>query len=268
MALLEIEDLRVAFRRRHGLRRSPPAQALRGVTLAARPGEVLALVGASGAGKSLVLLSALGLLPPNAAWEGQVRLDGVPLRKRDLPALRGRRLAYLPQSVAALDPLVPVGRQIGWAARRAGAPRTDAAGALHAFGLAPDTAALHPGALSGGMARRVLLLAALAGEADVVLADEPTANLDPANAQAALARLRALADRGRAVLLVTHDLPAALPVADRIALMRDGRILSEERPADFAADGAHLGSPWARELWQALPGNGFGDGWAAHARSA
>ncbi|RDW12878.1 ATP-binding cassette domain-containing protein [Paracoccus thiocyanatus] len=228
------------------------------VSLTARPGQILAIVGASGAGKSLLARAVLHLLPPNARMTGEIRLDGAPLDPAAAAALRGRVLALVPQSTTFLDPLAKVGQQLRWAARRAGAPQPFAVDqALARVGLPPQVAKLYPGAISAGMARRVLLAAALAGDPAVVIADEPTDGLDPDNLRLVLRRLRALADAGRTVIVITHDLITALPYADRVAVMRDGSILAEERAAAFCGDGAALISGWSRRLWNALPQNAF-----------
>ncbi len=253
---LEILGLRVAFRRRAGLWHRETVVGLDDIRLAARPGELLALVGTSGAGKSLLVHAVLGLLPPNALVREEMRLDGRPLDARAKAALRGRRIALVPQSLAHLDPLAPIGRQLRWAARRSGGD-PDVAATLRSLGLPPETGRLHPGAVSGGMARRILLAAALASPADIFLADEPTDGLDPENAALVLARLRALADAGRTVLVVTHDLSAILPHAERVAVLREGRIVSEERAADFTGSGERLRGDWSRRLWRALPQNDF-----------
>lgn len=259
--MLEIDDLTVRFPRVEGLWHRRETTVLEGVTLAVRAGELLALTGSSGAGKTLLAHAVLGILPRHAKVEGRIRFEGRRLDAERLRRLRGRRIALVPQSIAHLDPLARVADQVRWAARRAGLPRaglaSTAAASLGRVGLGPYVARAFPHAVSGGMARRVLMATALAGHADLVLVDEPTDGLDPAAAATVLRHLRALADRGAAVVAITHDLPCVLPHADRVAVMRDGTLAAIERAADFAADGSRLGSPFARGLWRALPANGF-----------
>jgi peptide/nickel transport system ATP-binding protein len=259
--MLEIESLTIHFRRYDGLWRRRAVTGLTEVTLDVTAGEVLAVVGSSGAGKSLLAHAILGILPRNAVVGGQIRFEGAGLDAASLRTLRGRRIALVPQSIAHLDPLARVGDQVRWAARRAGLPRGMAqeacAAALQEFGLSEGVAEAYPHAVSGGMARRVLLATAMVGHADLVIADEPTDGLDPANAALVLRHLRGLAERGKAVILVTHDLVSALPFATGVAVMRDGALLGIERAEDFSADGAGLRSPYARALWRALPENGF-----------
>lgn len=257
--LLEIRDLSLRF--------PCGGMPLEDVTLTAQPGEMLAIVGASGAGKSLLARAVLHLPPPNARMRGEIRLNGEAVTPAKAARLRGKVLALVPQSVTFLDPMATVGQQLLWAADRAGRPRRgfSVAETLAGVGLPREAARFYPGAISAGMARRVLLAAALIGDPDVVLADEPTDGLDPGNLRLVLARLRALADAGRTVVVITHDLISVLPHADHVAVMLKGRVLAVERAAAFSGAGEALCADWSRRLWTALPQNGFGADQAAHA---
>ncbi|MFC5996276.1 ATP-binding cassette domain-containing protein [Pseudonocardia hispaniensis] len=257
--LLSVENLVVSFRQyERGLRRRT-VTALSGMDLAVRAGEVVALVGASGAGKSLLAHAVLGMLPPNARETGLVRFDGEPVAPRARRRLAGRAITILPQSVTFLDPVATVGSQVRRSARLAGAaaPRVAAADALARRGLEPDVARRYPHELSGGMTRRVLLAMSTMGRARLVLADEPTPGLPADTVRAVLADFRALADEGRGVVLITHELAGAVEVADRVVICRDGRTVDTADPADFTGDGACLTHPYTRALWQALPAHGF-----------
>lgn len=257
--LLELRDISMRF--------ADGSLGLDRITLTARPGQLTAIVGASGAGKSLLARAVLGLPPSGARIDGEIWLDGTLLDPAAIAGLRGRTLALAPQSLTYLDPMATVGRQLARAARRLGLGRrgfsVDAA--LAGVGLSPMVAQLYPARISAGMARRVLLLVALAGDPAVVLADEPTDGLDPENLRRVLDKLRGLADAGRTVIVITHDLVTTLPYADQVAVMRDGRIVARERPADFAATGEALTGEWSRRLWNALPQNGFDPGMRDHA---
>ena len=258
-ALLEVAGLEVDFLQyERGLRRrSVPA--LAGMDLTASPGEVVALVGASGAGKSLLAHAVLGLLPPNAVERGTVTYDGVlrdPVARR---RLAGRETMLLPQSVSFLDPVTPVGRQVRRSARLAGRsdPRRAAEEALARRGLGPEVLRLYPHELSGGMARRVMVAMATLRSPRLLLADEPTTGLPPESVRTTLAEFRQLADDGCAVVVVTHELLAVLDVADRVVICSAGRTVDVADPADFTGDGSRLGHPFSRALWQALPVNGL-----------
>ncbi|WP_240181783.1 ATP-binding cassette domain-containing protein [Nocardioides sp. 616] len=260
-ALLEVRDLSVHFEQYdRGLRRRTVA-AVEQMSLTVREGEVVALVGASGAGKSILGHAVLGLLPANAREHGEIRWRGAPMAPPQRRRLAGAQTALLPQSVSHLDPTATVGSQARRAARLAGhgrrAARTRAAEAVRAQGLAESVLRLHPHELSGGMARRVLTALALMGDPALVIADEPTPGLAPESVVAVLDRLRRIADAGSGVLLITHELGAALRVADRVVVARRGRTLEEAPVEAFTGSGQALEHAYSRALWRALPQNGF-----------
>ena len=124
------------------------------------------------------------------------------------------------------------------------------------YGLADEVADLYPFELSGGMARRVLLLTALMWQPRLIIADEPTPGMDLALAKQAMSDFRTFADDGNGVLLITHDLELALEVADRIVVFYAGTTVEEAKVTDFA-DETLLRHPYTRALYEALPGRGF-----------
>lgn len=255
--LLQVQDLRVAFRRyQRGLRQAD-LTVVDGMSLHVSRGEVVALVGASGAGKSLLAYSVLGFLPTGAIEEGTVAWQGRALGPGERARLAGRNLVLLPQVLSALDPTATVRSQARRAARLVGRPARDGMAAVLATGLDADVLRLYPHQLSGGMARRVLRAIALIGEPDLVIADEPTPGLGRREADEVLDHLRSLADAGRGVLLITHDIALALRVTDRVVVVREGRSLDEAAVADFSGDGSRLQHPYTRALWRALPSQGF-----------
>lgn len=176
-------------------------------------------------------------------------------------ALRGRQIALIPQSVAALDPLMPVGAQVRLAAERGGAKAPEAAAVAATtfarYGLGPETARRYPFQVSGGMARRVLVSTAVVGQARLLIADEPTPGLHPEVVAETLGHLRELADQGKAVLVITHDLEAALRIANTVAVFYAGTTVEQAPASDFAADGGTLRHPYSRALWRALPQHDF-----------
>lgn len=259
MTLLSLHDFGISFRRYSGLLNMQDVSAVSHVSLSLERGEVVALIGASGGGKSLIAHALFGILPPNAATSGQICFDGQCLDDGDRASLLGRRMALMPQSISHLDPMARCIRQLRWAARRAGIRPDNArlSATLRRFGLEPDVGRAFPHQLSGGMARRMLMAMAMVGNPDLIVADEPTSGLDDDNAGIVLSTLRDLADEGKGILLVTHSLASALSYADRVCLIRDGRLEGEELAASFAGHGEKLASAYARSLWQALPQNGF-----------
>ena len=208
--------------------RRGPRKVLDAVSFSIRPGEVVALLGPNGAGKSSLLRAALGLLPAQGEiWLGDDLLQGLTPRQRAL------RLAYVPQERAvawSLDvgTLVALGRQPHRATPQADAAAV--AAALEAMDMAgferrPATE------LSGGERARALIARALAQEAPLLLADEPTAGLDPAHQLGLMARFRALAAQGSAVLVAIHDLGLAARWCDRVILLHRGRVVAAGPPA-------------------------------------
>lgn len=221
-------------------------------------GEIIAVVGASGSGKTLLADSVMGLFEPNSEVSGNIWFDGVLQDAASLAALRGRGIALVPQSVSSLDPLMKVGRQVeGAHPRRERARRRARRRELFArYDLAEEVACLYPHELSGGMARRVLLCSALMEDPKLIVADEPTPGLDLDLAVRALDDFRAFADSGGGVLLITHDIELALAVADRVAVFRDGTVVEETAVENFASPDT-LEHPFSRALWHALPDHGF-----------
>lgn len=223
--------------------------ALFGIELAFSAGEVAALVGGSAVGKSLLAHALLGLAPPGGRLGGEMWLDGRRLARTALAALRGGRIALVPQHPArTLDPRRTVRAQLREHLR---VHRIDAAGrveaALEEAGLDPASVLdLLPDGLSGGMAQRVALGFALATDPDVIVADEPTAALDLEVRADVMDRLTERARAGAAVLIVTHDLDLVVARADRVHVMAAGRILESGPPAAVARAPRH---PYARALW-------------------
>jgi oligopeptide/dipeptide ABC transporter ATP-binding protein len=230
--VLEVRDLRTAFALQGGA-----IEVVRGVDLQVAPGEVLGLIGESGSGKTVTGLSLLRLLPANATVRSAaMRFKGQDLQAMDDQAfqeLRGRRLAMIFQNpVGAFNPAKRVdwhlreairrraGKDSGWAAA--------AHSALRAVGIpSPERVLrLYPHQLSGGMAQRILIALVLALEPDLIVADEPTTNLDNIVERQILALFRRLQDRiNAAFIFITHDMTVAAALCHRIAVMYAGEIV-------------------------------------------
>ncbi|MFJ8085986.1 ABC transporter ATP-binding protein [Streptomyces sp. NPDC096205] len=213
--LLSVRGLRIAF---------AGVEVVRGLSFDVHPREVLALVGESGAGKSLTARALLGMLPPGAAMTGSVLPD--------LSAARGRRIALVPQdALSALSPVHPVGDQLAAAVRSVRRvsrrqARAVAVAALDRVGI-PDAARrarAYPHEYSGGMRQRAVIAMATVNEPDVLVADEPTTALDADRRELVL---RVLAEQreavGASLVLVTHDMEAVRGHADRMLVMYAGR---------------------------------------------
>lgn len=224
-ALLEVRDARATLGRR---------DVLRGVSLNVGAGEIVALLGPNGAGKTTLMRAGLGLAPLQA---GEAQLSGAPsaaLGARE----RALRAAYLPQRPQAIWPvsveaLVALGRYAHGAApdRLSGADQAAVDAAIEACGLAA-LRARRMDEISGGEKARAHLARALAQRAPLLLLDEPTAGLDPAQALAVADILRAHAHAGGGVLFSTHDVALAVNAAHRVALLVDGALLASGAPGE------------------------------------
>ena len=248
-AVLEARSLTVALGAR---------EVLRGVSLQLRPGEVLGLLGANGAGKTTLLRALAGLLPIKS---GDVLWRTAPLTSLP-PRERAQQLAYLAQSrechwPLSVGDLVALGRlpfRAPWAELR----DSDRAAVARAMQDA-DVAALARQpltALSGGERARALLARALAGEPAALLADEPTAGLDPAHQLSVMRILRARAEKGAAMLVVLHDLSLAARFCDRLLLLHEGRVLAAGTPAEVLTP-AHLAQGYGIAAHYAQTGEGL-----------
>jgi microcin C transport system ATP-binding protein len=241
-----------------------PVDAVCGVSFSIERGETVALVGESGSGKSVTALSVLQLLPPSARHpSGSIRFDGREMIGAPEPVLRevrGDRAAMIFQEpMTSLNPLHRVGRQIGEIVtlhRRVSDDevRARTVELLRQVGLDDPERRLQafPHELSGGQRQRVMIAMSLANEPDLLIADEPTTALDVTIQAQILALLRGLRARsGMALLLITHDLGVVRKMADRVCVMRGGRIV-EQGPAEriFAAP-QH---PYTRHLLASEPG--------------
>ena len=249
MNALEVKNLTIAFEMYEKGVKKHSLQVISDLNITVRPGEIHAIAGSSGSGKSLLAHAILGILPKNATVTGTMRWFGSDLTPEMQKKLRGHELALVPQSVTYLDPLIRVGKQIC-------KDQEAAKAALKRYELNDRAARKFPFELSGGMARRVLVSTAAATQAKVIIADEPTPGLSPDLAEKAMARFRELADQGAGILLITHDLDLALRYADRISVFYAGTTIETANASDFQKEEL-LRHPYSRALWRAMPQNKF-----------
>ena len=267
MAMLTVHNLSVSFSSySFGLKRRT-IEAVHNLNIKLDAGKILAVVGQSGGGKSLLAHALLGILPSNSELSGDFFFKGKVLTKNRMAAIRGKEIVLIPQSVTYLNPLLRVGSQIARAAQLSGHDLSSARQAMHSaldrYRLKQEIARCYPFQLSGGMARRVLVATATIGKADLLLADEPTNGLDKKAAAEAMNHLRELADTGKAILLISHDIEAALNVADEVAVIRNGSTVEVASATAFHTPGG-LQHPYTRSLWQALPINAFMEATSSH----
>lgn len=254
--LLDIENLSVSFRMYNAALEQCDLQVITDLSLNVAPGEIVAVAGSSGSGKSILAHAVMGLLPPNAFVSGRIDYKKAALNTERQKKLRGSEIALIPQSVNYLDPLMRVGVQ----ARKGDRSESTVKRQREAFSrlqLESQAEPLYPFELSGGMARKVLVSTALISDAELIIADEPTPGLDTEIAVEALRCFREIADSGKGVILITHDIDLALQIADRIAVFYAGTTLEIAQTEDFATGPKALRHPYSKALWQALPQNGF-----------
>lgn len=258
MSLLQVNNLVVEFPNRRGTLR-----ALDDISFAIAPGEILGVVGESGAGKSLTGAAIIGLLePPGRVASGQILLEGQ--RIDNLPYeqmrhIRGRRIGAIFQDpLTSLNPLYTIGRQLTETIQTH-LPVTAAEARKRAIGLLEDTGIpaaaqridQYPHQFSGGMRQRVVIALALAAEPKLIVADEPTTALD-VSIQAQIIQLlkRICHERGAAVMLITHDMGVIAETCDRVAVMYAGRI-AEIGPVHEVIN--HPAHPYTAGLMAAIP---------------
>lgn len=246
-----------------GLRIDGPGGAIvDGLDLDVAPGECVAIVGESGAGKSLSARALLGLVPDGLSWSAaDLEIDGIAagaLTDRQWRAVRGRRIALVSQdALVSLDPLRRIRAEVAEPIRiHEPAVRGEALVARVRDGLErvslpePELRARqYPHELSGGLRQRALIASALAAKPAVLVADEPTTALDATVQARVLELVRRIADDGVAVVFISHDLGAVARVADRVVVMHEGRVVETGRTAEVLASPRH---PVTRELVEAV----------------
>src|SRR5690606_25714524 len=232
-------------------------QVISSLNIAIEEGEILAVVGASGSGKSLLAHAILGILPSNARTSGTIKYEGEILTPNRQKALRGKEIAIVPQSVSFLDPLMRVGKQVRTSVKGNKDATEVQRKVFECYHLRKEVETMYPFQLSGGMARRVLLSTAMVSGAKVIIADEPTPGLDPVVMKEALQNIREFADNGSAVMFITHDIESALQIADKIAVFYAGTTVEIAPVENFLDKGEALRHPYTKALWRALPQNEF-----------
>lgn len=255
--ILSVKDLGISFSQyTKGLRRRE-LEVITNLDIDLYEGEILAVVGSSGSGKSLLAHAILGILPDNATTEGNIIYKGKSLSLKDKEKLRGREIVFIPQSVNFLDPLMKVSKQVKISIENKEEANKRQRKIFNKYGLDKKVDNLYPFELSGGMARKVLLSTALVSDCKVIIADEPTPGLDEKSLNEALKDFRNIADSGCAILMITHDIEAALKIADKIAVFYAGTTLEIANVNDFKGDGKNLRHPYSKALFNALLQNGF-----------
>lgn len=258
-ALLRVNNIALSFIQYTSGLKQKQLNIISNLSLEAYSGEILAVVGSSGSGKSLLAHSILGILPSNAKLTGEMYYQNEILTQEKKEQLRGKKIALIPQSTNFLDPLMKISSQVLGTVN--GNNKTmmikKQQDIFQKYGLRKEVEKMYPHELSGGMTRRVLIATALLYNANLIIADEPTPGLDEIRLEETLKYFKDMANKGSSVILITHDIEAALKIADKIAIFYAGSILEIANVQDFKNEGEELRHPYTTALWNALPQNKF-----------
>ncbi len=257
MPLLEVNDLHIGLQTQRG-----PAEAVRGISFSLERGETLGIVGESGCGKSITVMSLMGLLPSNAKVTGSIRFDGqelVGLPDKAMCRVRGNRIGMIFQEpMTALNPVHTIARQVGEPLRlhrglSAADARKEVLALLERVGI-PDAQAkldAYPHQFSGGQRQRIGIAMALACGPDLLIADEPTTALDVTIQKQILDLIRGLVEeRGMAMILISHDLGVIANNVSRMLVMYGGSVVESGPTGAVFAERAH---PYTQGLFAARP---------------
>ena len=248
--ILEVKDLSVTFTQydRGFSRRT--IHAVEKMDLSVRAGEIVAVVGSSGSGKSLLAHAIMGILPYNSAMDGEIRFLGTPLTAERVKKLRGHEIVFVPQSVSYLDPLMKIGDQIQ-NGKKDVSVKEKCLAVLKRYGLAPDIRGKYPFQLSGGMAQRVTIALAACSRARLLIADEPTTALDVTIQEQILQLIRELNEKlGMSVLFITHDMGAVANLCHNVKVMYLGQVVEEASTEELFQNPLH---PYTQGLLSCIP---------------
>lgn len=228
---------------------------IKDLSLKIKKGEILAVLGSSGSGKSLLAQSILGILPNNTRLYGDMYYKGNIINDREKMELRGHSIVYIPQSVNYLDPLLKIKKQIKISIKYKEDKRIY--DVFKSYSLPLEVLEKYPFELSGGMIRRVFLAIGSLSEGELIIADEPTPGLDENRLNEVYDNFKKLSNSGVSILMITHDIKTALKIADKIAVLYAGSIVEIADKDDFDNMGENLRHPYSKALINAAPFNAF-----------
>ena len=256
--LLEVKNLSISFVQYGRGLKMKTTNPIRSLSLKVNKGEIVAIVGASGSGKSLLAHAIMGILPPNAHVKGEILFRGQLLDMKKIEKYRGREISFIPQSVNYLDPSMKVKNQV-----KIGLPGSSKEKTLvqeklfEKFSLNKSDGELYPYQLSGGMLRRILFATCVGKDTEIIIADEPTPGIHKSALDMVLKQLREFADNNMGVVLITHDIFSAIRIADYITVFDNGGTVETAPVSSFSGDGSSLKTEYAQRLWKSLPQNDF-----------
>ena len=253
MNILEVKNLNIGFNMYDKLLNQKLYQMVFDLNVTIKKGEILAIAGSSGSGKSLMAHAILGILPKNTVVSAEIKFKNEIVDEDRLSQLRGKEITFVPQSIAYLDPLMTIEDQL----MRKDINKQDFFKVMDTLGFTKADLGKYPFQLSGGMARRVLIANTILSKADLIIADEPTPGLSLDLAIEVLNHFRNMANDGKGILLITHDIDLVCNVADKMAIFYGGHILETLNTKDFLKGEKYIRHPLTKAFWKALPQNDF-----------
>ena len=253
MNILEVKNLNIGFNMYDKLLNQKLYQMVFDLNVTIKKGEILAIAGSSGSGKSLMAHAILGILPKNTVVSAEIKFKNEIVDENRLSQLRGKEITFVPQSIAYLDPLMTIEDQL----MRKGINKQDFFKVMDTLGFTKADLGKYPFQLSGGMARRVLIANTILSKADLIIADEPTPGLSLDLAIEVLNHFRNMANDGKGILLITHDIDLVCNIADKMAIFYGGHILETLNTKDFLKGEKYIRHPLTQAFWRALPQNDF-----------
>ena len=253
MNILEVKNLNIGFNMYDKLLNQKLHQMVFDLNVTIKKGEILAIAGSSGSGKSLMAHAILGILPKNTVVSAEIKFKNEIVDENRLSQLRGKEITFVPQSIAYLDPLMTIEDQL----MRKGINKQDFFKVMDTLGFTKADLGKYPFQLSGGMARRVLIANTILSKADLIIADEPTPGLSLDLAIEVLNHFRNMANDGKGILLISHDIDLVCNIADRMSIFYGGHILETLNTKDFLKGEKYIRHPLTKAFWKALPQNDF-----------
>jgi oligopeptide/dipeptide ABC transporter, ATP-binding protein len=253
MNILEVKNLNIGFNMYDKLLNQKLHQMIFDLNVTIKKGEILAIAGSSGSGKSLMAHAILGILPKNAVVSAEIKFKNEIVDENRLSQLRGKEITFVPQSIAYLDPLMTIEDQL----MRKDINKQDFFKVMDTLGFTKADLGKYPFQLSGGMARRVLIANTILSKADLIIADEPTPGLSLDLAIEVLNHFRNMANNGKGILLISHDIDLVCNIADRMSIFYGGHILETLNTKDFLKGEKYIRHPLTKAFWKALPQNDF-----------
>ena len=253
MNILEVKNLNIGFNMYDKLLNQKLHQMIFDLNVTIKKGEILAIAGSSGSGKSLMAHAILGILPKNTVVSAEIKFKNEIVDENRLSQLRGKEITFVPQSIAYLDPLMTIEDQL----MRKDINKQDFFKVMDTLGFTKADLGKYPFQLSGGMARRVLIANTILSKADLIIADEPTPGLSLDLAIEVLNHFRNMANNGKGILLISHDIDLVCNIADKMAIFYGGHILETLNTKDFLKGEKYIRHPLTKAFWRALPQNDF-----------